>query len=88
MSKKILLVILFLILFLMVGFLVYKYVSQHSEEEVNGADQGNGSTGLFICADKCGDGVCQTSDPNCGESDSNLNCICPETQQECPQDCQ
>ena len=40
---------------------------------------------LSICKDECGDGVCQSIDPNCGNSD--LNCICLETVKECPQDC-
>ncbi len=40
--------------------------------------------GLFICVDKCGDGICQTSDPECKDS---MNCLCLENQQECPQDC-
>lgn len=46
----------------------------------------NGGGTLSVCMDKCGDGICQKTDPNCGEGD-NLNCICPETLQECPQDC-
>lgn len=41
-------------------------------------------TGLFICADKCGDGVCQASDSECK---NNMNCVCLETKEECPQDC-
>jgi len=40
--------------------------------------------GLSICADKCGDGVCQASDPECKNS---MNCVCPETKQDCPSDC-
>ena len=46
----------------------------------------NGGGTLSVCLDKCGDGICQKTDPNCGK-DNNLNCICPETPQECPQDC-
>jgi len=46
----------------------------------------NGGGSLSVCLDKCGDGICQKTDPNCGK-DNNLNCICPETPQECPQDC-
>jgi hypothetical protein len=41
--------------------------------------------GLFICVDKCGDKICQASDSECKD---NLNCICPETKQDCPSDCQ
>lgn len=41
---------------------------------------------LSVCSDKCGDGVCQKTDSNC-DKDNNLNCICLETPQECPQDC-
>ena len=51
--------------------------------------QAQGDTGggtLSVCVDKCGDGVCQTSDPNCGKN-NNLACICLEDKQECPQDC-
>lgn len=46
---------------------------------------GNTGGGLIICADKCGDGVCQKTDPSC--TAGNMNCTCPETSQECPQDC-
>ncbi|MCX6718465.1 MAG: hypothetical protein NTY81_02585 [Candidatus Staskawiczbacteria bacterium] len=45
----------------------------------------NGGGSLSICVDKCGDGVCQKTDPNCDAN--NLSCICPETLKECPQDC-
>ena len=41
---------------------------------------------LSVCRDKCGDGICQKIDPNCTKEDQ-LNCICPETPKECPQDC-
>ncbi len=37
------------------------------------------------CAYRCGDGICQTSDPSCKPGDSS--CICPETPQNCLQDC-
>lgn len=40
--------------------------------------------GLIICADKCGDGVCQPAGTIC---EDNLNCICAETKIDCPQDC-
>lgn len=40
--------------------------------------------GLTICADKCGDGVCQASDPECK---NNMNCVCAETKADCPSDC-
>jgi len=46
---------------------------------------GNNGGGLTVCLDKCGDGTCQETDPNC--TDKSINCICPETIQECPQDC-
>jgi hypothetical protein len=47
----------------------------------------NDTAGTFsVCSDKCGDGVCQKTDPNCGKN-NNLNCTCLETPQECPQDC-
>lgn len=54
-----------------------------------GGVQAQGDTGggtLSVCLDKCGDGICQKTDSNCGK-DNNLNCICPEIPQECPQDC-
>ena len=41
-------------------------------------------SGLFICSDKCGDGICQDKS-SCSEG--SLNCICPEVPMECPQDC-
>ena len=48
--------------------------------------QGDSGGGTFsICLDKCEDGICQKIDSNCGEDD--ISCICPETPQECPQDC-
>lgn len=40
---------------------------------------------LVVCSDKCGDGICQGLDVSCQEG--NLNCICQEDLQECPQDC-
>lgn len=48
------------------------------------AQGANGGGTLTVCVDKCGDGICQTSDPECKDS---MNCVCPENQQECPQDC-
>ena len=43
-----------------------------------------GGGGLVICSDKCGDGVCQsTEDKEC----KNVNCVCLENRAECPQDC-
>ena len=43
------------------------------------------SGGLTVCTERCGDGVCQTKDDAC--VNENLSCICPETLQDCPQDC-
>lgn len=54
-----------------------------------GGVQANGENGggiLTVCMDKCGDGICQKTDPNCGKNNT-LNCICPETSQNCPKDC-
>lgn len=48
------------------------------------ADTGGG--GLIICSDKCGDNVCQQPDPDC-DMQKSMNCTCPETPQDCPQDC-
>jgi hypothetical protein len=42
--------------------------------------------GFSVCLDKCGDGQCQASDPGCDKK-NNMNCICSETKEECPQDC-
>jgi len=44
----------------------------------------NGGGTLFMCEDKCGDGVCQADDPNCAQTGS---CVCAETADDCPQDC-
>lgn len=52
--------------------------------EVNGGSGGNGGDGFTVCADRCGDGICQKPDPSCK---GKLNCTCPETPQDCPQDC-
>jgi len=51
------------------------------EVETEGGSSGGG---LIVCLDKCGDGICQKSDSAC----EGMNCVCPETPQECPQDCQ
>ncbi len=45
---------------------------------------GNPSGGLTVCMDKCGDGICQVTDPACKD---NSTCICLETNLDCPQDC-
>lgn len=45
-----------------------------------------GAGGMIICSDRCGDDVCHIQDSDCPEG--NMNCICPETPEECPQDCQ
>ncbi len=42
--------------------------------------------GLMICADRCGDNICQKAGEICPENDS-LNCACAETYLDCPQDC-
>jgi len=47
--------------------------------EVNGGNNG----GLFICSDKCGDGICQAAQEKC----DSINCTCVENVSECPQDC-
>ena len=99
-DKKVLIIgAAFLILLLLGGFFVYKYLTQIRTEagnvndgvntnnenttpgiEINGENEG----GLFICSDKCGDGICQqTAEEEC----DNLNCTCKEDKQECPQDC-
>lgn len=45
----------------------------------------NAGGSLSICADACGDSICQKADTKC-EGD-NFNCVCPETSANCPQDC-
>ena len=40
--------------------------------------------GLTVCADKCGDGICQPAGTICQDS---LNCVCAETRADCPSDC-
>jgi hypothetical protein len=96
------LVIAFVVLFV-AGFFIFQYTdkiesvqgnpagSQETEsspannetgsEKIEEATKPTGS--LLICADKCGDGICQISNENCGE----IDCICLETPQDCPQDC-
>ena len=44
----------------------------------------SGQGGLIVCMDKCGDGICQKTDPNCKDGSA---CICPETNNDCPKDC-
>ncbi len=39
---------------------------------------------LTVCADKCGDGICQPAGTIC---EDNLNCVCAETKINCSQDC-
>ncbi|MBU4204797.1 hypothetical protein KKE19_01545 [Patescibacteria group bacterium] len=48
------------------------------EEEKPNTNQG----GLIICRDLCGDGICLNS--VCSD---DMNCPCPETPEDCPQDC-
>lgn len=50
------------------------------------AEATNGGGTLTICVDKCGDNICQTTDIECSK-DNDLNCVCLESLQECPQDC-
>jgi len=38
---------------------------------------------LTVCADKCGDGICQPA----GTCNDKLDCVCVENTTECPQDC-
>ena len=99
MNKKLLIaIIVILAVVLVAGFFAYKYLNpadqpaeQSAEQpeipqaqiEVGGTQKNGG--GLSICLDKCGDNICQKSDPDCKAN--SLNCICPETVQECPQDC-
>lgn len=52
--------------------------------QVQAEGEAGGGT-LFICEDKCGDGICQEEDPGCAQAGS---CICAETAEDCPADCQ
>jgi len=54
------------------------------ENSSDGASTGNGGQngGLIICRDDCGNGVCQQD-----VCTDDMNCPCPETPEECPQDC-
>ena len=54
---------------------------ENSEIQIETRSKG----GLHICADKCGDGVCQRVDLEC--SKDSVNCICQEDINECPEDC-
>jgi|SRR3989344_77536 len=62
--------------------------TQNSQDQVNvdisniEIEEGDKS-GLLICVDKCGDSICQKVEDQC----NNLNCVCLEDKQECPQDC-
>lgn len=53
--------------------------------EVGGVGVKPGESGgtLMVCQDKCGDNICQTIDPSC----TSMNCPCPETKEDCLQDC-
>lgn len=56
------------------------FILENSEIEIEGSQSG----GLIICADKCGDGICQTQqETKCAK----LNCTCLEDALECPADC-
>jgi len=64
--------------------------SQNSQDQINTDSpfieietETEDQSGFLVCVDKCGDGVCQQGEERC----DNLNCICREDKQECPQDC-
>lgn len=115
-DKKVLIIaVIAVVVILLVGLVVYKYVYNSANNVQNLTDGaqsdktptpdstvntpqvqiqaggvqtqgGNGAGTLLVCSDKCGDGICQKTDPKCG-NENNLNCVCPETPEECPQDC-
>ncbi|HCC59833.1 MAG: hypothetical protein A2402_00375 [Candidatus Staskawiczbacteria bacterium RIFOXYC1_FULL_37_43] len=58
-------------------------VEVQAEGEINYLD----SQGFSVCLDECGDGICLETDPDCGKVKNNLACVCPETSESCPQDC-
>lgn len=99
-KKVVVIAVVFLVLLLVGGVFAYKYLTdirteventngsenienQNSEGEANIEIEGGTQNGLIICSDKCGDGICQPPEEKC----DNLNCICKEDKQECPQDC-
>ena len=93
-DKKILIIsIIAFVAILLIGFLVYrnlsfggaKVESNNSSSQVEIETKGTNNKGtITVCVDECGNGVCQKVNPYCAD---NLNCVCEETPQECPQDC-
>lgn len=59
-------------------------IEKKVKEEIEKKTERQPKTGLFICLDKCGDGVCQTADLLCTDK---LNCPCVESRDNCPSDC-
>ncbi|OGZ64579.1 MAG: hypothetical protein A3A98_03425 [Candidatus Staskawiczbacteria bacterium RIFCSPLOWO2_01_FULL_40_39] len=49
--------------------------------------EGSPKGGLTICADKCGNGICENKEEDLKCKDGSPNCVCPESLQVCPQDC-
>ena len=98
-KKNIIIVLVLLVIILVVGFFVLSNKTEQKNSTNNNVPQvqvqlqngavvaqpsNNSSQGsLTVCLDKCGDGICQTN-PDCKPG---ANCLCPETKQECPQDC-
>jgi len=90
-DKKVLVTLFILILALiLVGFFVYKQIANPLPVELKSGDvefqSETGSGTLTVCTYECGNGLCQIDDPVC--LDDSLSCICPETPENCPQDCQ
>lgn len=100
MNKKIILILIVAFaVFFIAGVLVFQYInkiestennsvntekSPANSEAVKNKENKENKGSLIICADKCGDGICQISNEDCGE----IDCICLETPQDCPKDCQ
>lgn len=102
MNKKIILILIITFaVFFIAGVLIFQYINKIDSAENRSADavenlESNQSSmektepvekpkgSLSICMDKCGDGICQISNEDCGE----IDCICLETPQDCPKDCQ
>lgn len=57
---------------------------QLQNEGIKAQETNSGGT-ITVCLYKCGDGICQKEDISCEKND--LNCVCLENSQECPQDC-
>ncbi len=94
-NKKMLITVIILLIILVIGFAVYKYlvnrgfkkveIPVEQKQEPYNTQSAHSKDTLTVCVEECGNGVCQKTGPDCKAGD--LNCICPETHADCPQDC-